>query len=207
MKIGSKISILLLALCQNGWAQGFVNLDFESANIVLTDGLQTFVTNAFPGWTVNPPYIVYDTVSLSGGSITIWDSNYASPIQGEYSVGLASVNEGTGYSISLGQTGTIPSSAQSIIFWGTLGGMQVTFDGNPLNFTATGSGPGYAIYGADISAYASQTGELLFTLPPYVDGAVLDNIQFSSLPIPEPSVLALTGLGGLLFGFRRWRNS
>ena len=42
----------------------------------------------------------------------------------------------------------------------------------------------YTIYGADISAYSGQTGELLFTAPFRISG-MLDNIQFSSTPLPE----------------------
>jgi hypothetical protein len=210
MKIRSTISILLLAICQNGWGQGFANFNFESANLTgYSQGNLVPATNAFPSWTINAPYIVYDDISLSGGSLTIWDTNspiVLAPIQGKYFVGLASVNEGTGYSISLGQTGTVPSSAQSISFWGNIGGMQVTFNGQPLTFIYISNVLNYAIWGADISAYANQTGELLFTVPPFGDGATLDNIQFSSLPIPEPSALALAALGALVLGFHCRRS-
>ena len=64
----------------------------------------------------------------------------------------------------------------------------------------------YTIYGADISAYAGQTGQLLFTAP-LQTGALLDNIQFSSVAIPEPSALTLFALGSLLLGWHRCRNS
>ncbi len=195
----------LVLLGRVGNSQGFTNLDFESAKIDLGGSYQNFVTNAFPGWTVNAPYVFYDDVSLSGNSVSIMDANGYPPypIQGIYFAFLASGNTpGNGQTISLGQTGTIPSWAQSITFWGTIGGMQVTFDGNPLSFSATGSGSHYTIYEADVSAYANQTGELLFTLPPYVNSATLDNIQFSSSPIPEPSTLSLTALGGLFLA--RW---
>ena len=59
-------------------------------------------------------------------------------------------------------------------------------------------------------AYAGQTGELLFTDPSFLGfqggPAIIDNIQFSSNPLPEPSELALAALGTLLLGFRRWRK-
>jgi len=32
---------------------------------------------------------------------------------------------------------------------------------------------------------------------------MLDNIQFSTTPAPEPGTLALLAVGGLLLGFRR----
>jgi hypothetical protein len=199
----------LLSLAESGFAQGFANLDFESANIVLNGGLQTFVTNAFPGWTVTAPYIVYDDVSLSGNSVSIMDANgygYPSyyPIQGKYFTFLAGGNTpGIGVPISLGQTGTIPLGTESITFWGNIGGLQITFAGQSLTFSEIGSTANYNIYGANISQFAGDTGQLLFSLPPYVGNATLDNIQFSTSTIPEPSELALAALGALFLGFRR----
>jgi hypothetical protein len=110
---------------------------------------------------------------------------------------------------AIGQTGQVPLSAQSLVFWGYAGGLQVTFDGQPLNFLGIGSTNNYTIYAANVSAYAGQTGQLLFSDPFYSNTqggpASIDNIQFSSSVVPEPSELALAALGTLLFGFRRWR--
>ena len=92
------------------------------------------------------------------------------------------------------QTGLIPLSAESIIYWG--GALQATFDNQPLTFNAIGSGSGYTIWQADISAYAGQTRQLEFTAPWQTQG-LLDNIQFSANPVPEPGGLALGVLGGL----------
>lgn len=205
----TKASIILLLTVGLGRSQGFVNLDFEDAVIDLSGSYQNFITNAFPGWTVNALYVMYNDISLSGSSISIIDTNSSwPPIQEKYFALLASANyPPTATTISLGQIVTIPLWAQSITFWGSIGGMQVTFDGNPLLFSAIGSGSNYTIYGADISAYANQTGELLFALPPYVANATLDNIQFSSTPVPEPGIGGLLTLGGLLLGWRRWRKS
>ena len=199
-------ALILMIGIKFGSAQGFVNLDFEGAQIAgNVSGNRIDSTNAFPGWTVNAYLVYYDDISLSGGSISIFDTNAPtsfSPIQGTYYAFLASGNyPGTGQPISLGQTGTIPSWARSINFWGDIGGMQVTFGGQSLNFVLTGSFANYNIYTANISSYANQTGELLFTMPPYVLSATLDNIYFSSFPVPEPSVFALGTLGG---GFLVW---
>jgi len=79
-----------------------------------------------------------------------------------------------------------------------------------LNATAN-----YTVFGADISAYAGQTGELLFTAPwqgepgqsGFEEDGMVDNIQFSSSPIPEPNEFSLVGLGALLLRFRRWHSS
>jgi hypothetical protein len=213
MRPWAKISFALLLLCRSALAQGFVNLDFEDANNLGTPGSfnQISATDAFPGWTVYARYIVYDDISLSGGSISICDSGppfYFPPIQGTYFALLFSANTpGDQLSISIGQTGQIPPSANSITFWGNDEGMQITFNGQPLSFSSIGSTANYSIYGADISAFAGQTGQLLFTVPPLTGSDNLDNIQFSSSSVPEPSEFALIALGALLLGFRRWRNS
>ena len=201
---------LLVLLTRSGNSQGFMNLNFEDGNLTgYPPGSAVPASNAFPGWTVNAPYIFYDNFSLSGEAISIIDTNSSYlgyTIEGRYYAFFVAGNSpSSSQTITIGQSGAIPSWAQSITFWGTLGGMQVTFDGNPLYFSAIGNGPNYTIYRADISPYASQTGELLFTLPPYVNSANLDNIQFSNIPIPEPSTLSLIGLGLLSLGWH-WRR-
>lgn len=199
--------ILLTGACW-GNSQGFVNLDFESANVSgYVPGSVIPASDAFPGWTVNTqPFLTfYDNQSLSGESVSLIDKNYFSnnAIQGNYYALLTSGNyPGTGMPISVGQTGTIPPGTQSILFWGDLGGMQITFSGQSMDFVETGSAAGYNIYAADIAPYAGQTGELLFTVPPYVNGATLDNIQFSPTAVPEPSTWGLTALGGALLACR-----
>jgi hypothetical protein len=73
----------------------------------------------------------------------------------------------------------------------------VTFAGQPIPLVALGSTSIYTIFGGDISIFANQAGELLFQ-----GGGLLDAIQFSNLPIPEPSVFGLSTLGALLLGWR-----
>jgi hypothetical protein len=198
------ILLALLAACQNGLAQGFVDLDFESPNLTeYSPGGTVPATNAFPGWIVNAQYLFYDNVSLSGDAVSIIDTNstyYTTPIQGKYYAILEPGNSpSSSQTISLGQTGTIPLGTKSITFWGNIGGLQITFAGQSLAFNEIGSAANYNIYGADVSALAGQTGELLFTLPPYVNDADLDNIQFSTQAVPEPGVFALSALGGGVF--------
>jgi hypothetical protein len=228
-----KIAVAILMLVTHGrlaWSQGFVNLDFEHPILPLpTSSGNVLAANAIPGWTVyygnsnNPtaaaqPIMGYDTVSLGGAAVILEDTNAPSgiplPIQGNYSVLL----EGSAYSTaplpvaSIGQTGTVPITAQSLTFFGNLAAntqgqnLQVTFNGQPLSFMDISNTLNYTIWGADISAYAGQTGQLLFTTP-VLGYALLDNIQFSFLPVPEPSTFALTALGALFLGFNRWRYS
>jgi len=223
MKPRSKISILLLAICQNAWAQGFANLDFEYPNLPLNPVFNYIpASKGIPGWmpylststTTNVGALGYDTLSEGGAIIILEDTNAPSgipfPIQGSYSVlleGASGVFGNNPTAASIGQTGTIPNTAQSLTFYlGDLyGNFQVSFNGQPLSFTAISNTLNYTIYGADISSYAGQTGQLLFTAPLQTD-AMLDNIQFSSLPIPEPTAFALGVLGVFILGFHYRRN-
>jgi hypothetical protein len=73
------------------------------------------------------------------------------------------------------------------------------------------SGQTYDVYGADISAYAGQSGQLQFTVPCTPDlgenGFELDDITFSTTTVtPEPNTLALVVMGGLALAARRWRK-
>jgi hypothetical protein len=210
------IAIVLLLGNPRGFSQSFANLDFESADLSgYPIGSVVPTANAFPGWTVNAGSILYDTVTLSGGSISLMDSNSATfwepttPIQGNYFVLFENVFASPSGSepVSIGQTGMIPRSAKSLTFWGDDEGLQITFNGQPLAFEAMGATADYSIYGADISEYAGQTGELLFTAPPFTGGDALDNIQFSRSEIPEPGEFALAVIGGLMLAGQRWRKS
>jgi len=78
-------------------AQGtFVNLDFESANIIPDPTSPYYpyavsVANGLPGWTAYGGTfagdILYDTVSLGAAAISIHDTNSHEPIlQGSYTV-------------------------------------------------------------------------------------------------------------------------
>jgi hypothetical protein len=157
--------------------------------------------------------IFFDTLSEGGAAVILDDTSANNmgpiPLQGTYSLNLEGASgsfDNNPTTASIGQTGTIPLTAQSLTFFANLGGtVLVTFNGQNLPFSAIGNGVDYTIYGSDISSYAGQTGQLLFTAT-LESGALLDNIQFSSLPVPEPSELALGALGASLLGFRRWKR-
>ena len=195
------------------FCQGFVNLDFEHPILPLNPVATYYIaaSNGIPGWT--PYYITstatnssdvisYNTVSLGGAAIILEDTNNISPspLQGVYSVFLFGAS-------AISQTGQVPVTAQSLTFLNQLAfPFQVTFNGQPLNYFISASNPNYHTYTADISAFAGQTGELRF-IAPAGSGIFLDDIQFSSLPAPEPSVLALSALGGMFLGWRAWKKS
>jgi PEP-CTERM motif len=214
LKIEIGILFALAALCGNGAAQGFVNLNFEQS--VINSG--TSGTANVSGWTEYNGWsdvnysggmtVVYNNQTLDDSGIALEGTDYWTPaIQGKYSIllfGGSIYAENSTNGAAIGQTGQIPASAQSITYWGSA--LQVTFDGQPLSFTTISNEPNYTVWGADISAYAGQTGQLLFTAPWPNGGGLLDNIQFSSSPVPEPSALALFTLGGVLLAWRQWKT-
>jgi hypothetical protein len=80
----------------------------------------------------------------------------------------------------------------------------VTFAGQEIPLFQVGSGVNYVIMGGDVSRFAATAGELRFTALPQYYG-MLDNIQFSPLPIPEPGAWGLlaVGVGLLVWRLRR----
>jgi hypothetical protein len=218
----SESSLIILGVFMTGictHAQGtFQNLNFELANMsgypVGTDGVPVAV--GLPGWSAyygtdnggmrETAYIVYDALSLGGAGIVIWDATSGQAnfvLQGTYSLNLQGSWYGPPTSAAVGQNGTIPTGSRSLRFYGqSVGNLLITFNGQPLPHSEIGAGPNYTIYGADISAFEGQSGQLLFTALPN-GAALLDNIRFSTQPIPEPGVCALVGLGALFACKRR----
>ncbi len=75
-----------------------------------------------------------------------------------------------------------------------------------LPFNAIGTGPNYTLFGTDISAFAGQTEQLMFSalnVSSGINAWDIDNIQFSSTAVPEPSEFAFTALGIMIVGFRK----
>ncbi len=221
---------LLLSFYLQGFAQGFINLDFEQARLsnlttnsstgmvygsAVASGWTAYLSSVAGGSTTN---LNYNNIGLGGTVINLIGTNGGfSPIHGKYFILLQGADWTYGSAASIGQTGTIPANAQSLIFWGSA--PEVTFNSQLLSLTSLGSTNGYGIWGADISGFAGQTGELLFTAlngitynhtypNGYLPGqwAYIDNIQFSSTAVPEPSTLALGIISSLLLGFRRWQK-
>jgi hypothetical protein len=74
-------------------------------------------------------------------------------------------------------------------------------------FVAVETEPTYTLYGANISAWANDTEPLTFTAMQdntALNNWEIDDISFSTNAVsPEPNILALTAIGGLLFGARK----
>jgi len=125
------------------------------------------------------------------------------PLQGDYSALLEGSGPAAASTASLEQTGTIPSAAESMVFWANISGsLDVSFDGQMLSLVDVSNAVNYTVYAADISSFAGETGQLLFTAPVQTE-TELDNIQFSTSPIPEPSEAALLSSASVLFAWRR----
>lgn len=206
---------LLCASCSIR-AQGLINLNFENASFVVDPNgtfppYSVYASNAIPGWTaylggVPQTDVLSNDTTLALAAVSLEGTNpalFALPaFQGRWSIFLqgffGQTNSGYPATASIGQTGQIPFTAQSLFFWGNLSlsgvtnDFSVSFNGQDLPLIAISNALNYTVYGADISAFAGKSGELLFTA--YQNTyAELDNIQFSSIPVPEPSALALTG--------------
>jgi hypothetical protein len=191
----------------------FQNLNFEQALVPDIPSGQggniVSVSNGVPGWAVylggvQQSSMVHNDRSLGAAAVAIDGPQWASSqiLEGKYTVSLQHSTAGPAITAAIGQTGQVPQTAESLAFYGdrsVIGAYVVTFAGQPISLVTLGSTSAYIIFAGDISPFAGQTGELLFQ-----GNGELDNITFSNLPIPEPSVFGLSTLGALLLGWRVW---
>ncbi|RZI85207.1 MAG: PEP-CTERM sorting domain-containing protein [Rubrivivax sp.] len=213
-----------LALSMSAQAQSFTNLDFESANFDRNGGMFVDWSLAAPGWqhsAGNDTSIVYWRQTHIGGSqIYLLESaseSFGSKpwIEGEYGMYFRSgVERGSDWNSPwinayLAQTGLVAAGTQSIrLIARGPSGFEVSLDGTPIALTAVGQDE----FVGDVSAFAGRVAELRITdtvsrANNQFDGVHVDNIRFSTSPVPEAGTLSLMllGMGGLL-GARRWRR-
>ena len=115
---------------------------------------------------------------------------------------------------SISQTGLVPVSAKSILFVAQGGGapgaviLLVSLGGQNIPFYALSTvAPYTSVYGGNIPpTFAGQIEQLTFSALEGENFWNIDDVQFSSSSVPEPSEFALAALGALLLGFRRRRN-
>ncbi len=229
--IALSVGVVLAALSSH--AQTFQDLDFEQANPVTAgdpfNPTAVTVASALPGWTVytgtdQQTEIFQNSYGHGQAEVDIFGPNYPAAgnlpgefpgtIDGSYSVLLQAggdPNTDTLVNTSIAQYGTVPLNSQSLEFkaWTTPATeFSVSFDNNNLSPVVLGSGANYTLYGVNISSYDGDSGTLEFTSLFNTPGAPwlgLDDITFSVTP--EPSIVALTAIGGLLFGARKWLRS
>jgi len=200
-------------------AQGtFRNMDFEQAQIPQNQpsGLVS-ADLAFPFWTVyygtaQQTQVLWNDVSLGSVQASLigqFDPS-AKPIDGGYSAVLVGGVSGC----SLSQIGQIPTGAASLLFTARADPSnppEVTIGGVSLPVFDVSTGPNNStLFGANISQFAGMQEDLRFIAPgsptvPY--GFVLDDIVFSTTPVPEPTTGGLFVLGGLVIGLRKLRRN
>jgi hypothetical protein len=211
MKVAIAISALICSHSVS--AQGtFQNLDFEQANPVFVNGNSgpyVTATSALPYWTpeiggVLQTQILEDALSTGDPEVVLLNATSPQPpLDGNYSVLLT----GSFATASISQTGEIPFGTQSLFFdaeHSGNGNLTVQIGTQNVPFTPVATEPNYTVYGANISAWTGQTEPLTFSA---VEGGLsnweIDDVSFSPSAVPEPSPVALTAIGGLLFALYR----
>jgi hypothetical protein len=227
MKLQTTVGLVVVSftLLRSASGQGFVNLDFEDAIIVPDPSSSyypyaVYTSDAIPGWTVagnylGPNDIIYNDTSLGAPTVALFGLNsiYSSPpLDGAYSIDLyGGLYPFGGGGVSIGQTGLVPGNAASICFVAqgvpqpTGGPLLISLGGQNIPFSAISTGPNYTFYGGNIpSTLVGQVEQLTFSAPTGVNNFwEIDDIQFSSSSVPEPSVFGLLALGGLFYSLRR----
>jgi hypothetical protein len=189
--------------------QGFLNLNFESAyNLPYPTNevpLSVSATNALPDWTAyngSPPIgsiltsFYYVSNNFPGSSSPVELEGGSLALSGDFSIGLY----GSSY---ISQTGLVPTNAESLEFEASsYAFLTVTLGGQNLSYSILSKNADYFVFGANVpAALDGQMETLTFGVQQAV--TELDNIEFSTLPVPEPGESALCGVGAILFLFGR----
>ena len=216
MKRVSLLPLLATALIIGVSARGqgtFQDLDFEAAQIVYVDSFHAAIvaSNALPGWSVfaGTNHLSVIPFGILGATypVQLLAQTNGGSLSGNFTVRLSrgfSQSEDGG---SISQTGVIPADARALLFKAPMslnGALAVSLGSQNLAYSALTSGPNYTVYGADITAFAGQNQTLSFSVALDPRVVPLDDIQFSSQPIPEPSaVYLILGAAGAFACYRR----
>ena len=228
--IANLFVVFLFSILQRAFGQSFDNLDFEQASVypaspgyVPWDASSAISADyALPYWTVMEDGTICDAVSrppyaLDETYVGLVSPGY-SPIEGSYSVQLSAYADApSGYfrSSSISQTGVIPFGTHSIQFLiarqaGLVqSGLLVIVNESPISLIELSQSGGVSAMAGDISAFAGTTATVSFVCQAETGGGFvsgenifnLDSIQFSPESVPEPTTVALLGVGVAIFGW------
>jgi len=202
MKLRSIVWLVVVSLTflRSAFGQGFVNLDFESANV---SGYPLYstdvsVSSALPGWnayfitsgTTNTlTQVGYDAISAGGAGITVIDNNAPAllPLQGKYSAVLFGTDLNGSTTTMISQTGLVPDGTKSLLmdvyafynFQVTLGGQTISMI--PMQ-TFSNLGFDYTLYGANISSFAGSV-ETLSLIAHRQEDLTVWNLTTSNFPL------------------------
>jgi hypothetical protein len=208
----SIIGISLAVVFSPSLVFGFTNLNFEDATLVLNDPTFGFLDwgLAAPGW---------DHSSGSATEIIYYENTHIGPDQvfllrdrvspefgqralsGEFSlsfIGGVDVNDQAFPFIDafIAQTGDVPADARSLQLLAR-GSFDVFLGGTQITMMDLGGG----LYGGNIPGLAGTRSELKIVNTAGEDGSeftIVDDIVFSPMSVPEPTVLIILLLGGLV---------
>jgi hypothetical protein len=225
------LCVLPFALLQMCSGQGFVNFNFERASLTAVPagqfGSLVPISSGLPGWTgylgtTQVTQVLQNNFTLGDASIDIIGPGWTNGIiEGLYTVvleeGVPPGNpQASPINASISQSGMVPATAHSLQFkeWGSVN-FTVTFAGQNLALIPVGTGSGvglnYTLYGADVSAFAGQTGALTITelagpgiVPATPD--YFDSFVFSPQSVPEPNPLTLLGICACCFAAGKTRQ-
>jgi hypothetical protein len=226
--------VVSLSLLQTISGQGFLNLGFESNPVYVgpdPSGLGS--SYAIPNWTVNfnntpQSGVLLNNYILDYTTAALFVGSTSGVIDGNQSVYLAASSfeapVGGSSSESIFQTGTVPSTANSIQFkLGSILGFGGTVDTSqpqnnfyvtlnnqivPLQILANNGS--YMILAGGVSMWAGQTAQLSIGVTvPYnsnsaqetIFSGVIDDVGFSTTAVPEPSISSLLIMSLLLLGW------
>ena len=198
----------------------FRNLDFEGARLTLPP-LQPGVPNdnvatqrALPGWmafvgTMPLTTVLYNDVTIGSANVSLIDRfSFLGGLvrEGDYTGVLQpGVRGGDRVSASISQLGMVPAEAEFLQFKASPFPFSLSFGGQELSVVPLATETTYTLFGADISPFAGQSGQLKITA--FGNDIVLDSLTFSPDPVPEPRVVVMLGVGLLLLtGFRTRRR-
>lgn len=232
----SLASVALILFCQASRAQTFQNLDFEGqwSDYSIPDWTANYYPYNLPngGYQSYPPAatsLVWPNDQAPGNidqsSIGLIDDNSTAygptVIDGSQSLYISTAEAfNGGEPSSISQVGTIPKTAKSILFLaadlGTVSSgsppmLGLSFGGNQLSVQEVlpPTSGGVIEYGADLSAYSGQTGELTLSLSGADVWGEIDDIQFSAATVPETKAFPIVtaGICMALICFRRGRTA